>query len=94
MTHFSFTPTTETLQWLAAGRLASRLQRSIRLWMLLKYFYGLKTNWVNDLPQPFNYKEVRDTASATLRERLFYKTHPVSDTCDCTGYANASRLKK
>lgn len=71
MTHFTFTPTTEILQWLAAGRLASRLQRSIRLWMLLKFFYGLKINWSTDLPQPFNYKEVRD--------RLFSATHPVSD---------------
>jgi CRISPR-associated protein (TIGR03985 family) len=71
MTHFTFTPTTEILQWLAAGRLASRLQRSIRLWMLLKSFYGLKTNWVADLPQTFNYKAVRD--------RLFSATHPVSD---------------
>ncbi|MGB3402258.1 MAG: TIGR03985 family CRISPR-associated protein [Microcoleaceae cyanobacterium] len=71
MTHFNFTPTTEVLQWLAAGRLASRLQRSIRLWILLKSFYGSKTNLADNLPQPFNYKEVR--------ERLFSKTHPVSD---------------
>ncbi|MGB3532912.1 MAG: TIGR03985 family CRISPR-associated protein [Microcoleaceae cyanobacterium] len=70
-THFTFTPTTETLQWLAAGRLASRLQRSIRLWILLKSFYGSKINLADNLPQPFNYKEVRS--------RLFSKTHPISD---------------
>ncbi|MGL5080735.1 MAG: TIGR03985 family CRISPR-associated protein [Microcoleaceae cyanobacterium] len=69
--YFAYAPTPEVLQWLAAGRLASRLQRSIRLWVLLNCFYSSEINWAKDLPQPFNYSDVRD--------RLFASTHPMSD---------------
>ncbi|NJK38013.1 MAG: TIGR03985 family CRISPR-associated protein [Oscillatoriales cyanobacterium RM2_1_1] len=68
---FAYAPTPEVLQWLAAGRLASRLQRSIRLWILLNCFYGSEVSWAADLPQPFTYSDIRD--------RLFATTHPMSD---------------
>jgi len=68
---FSQLPTPDVLQWLSAGRLASRFQRAIRLWVLLSRFYGVGKNWAAELPQPFNYGAVRD--------RLFAPTHPKSD---------------
>jgi CRISPR-associated protein (TIGR03985 family) len=68
---FSHPPAPDVLQWLSAGRLASRLNRAIRLWVLLSRFYGVGNNWAADLPQPFNYAGVRD--------RLFAPTHPRSD---------------
>ena len=69
-TYFRYPPTPEVLQWLAAGKLAHRLGRSLRLWMLLQGLYGPEPNsW--ELPQVFEYKEVR--------LRLFSENHPTSD---------------
>jgi CRISPR-associated protein (TIGR03985 family) len=81
---FNQLPSPEVLNSLAKGRLADRLQRSVRLWVLLHRLYG-ETNWAHRLPQPFRYADVRD--------RLFATTHSRSETagvevlsadCDCT----------
>ncbi|KAF3890577.1 MULTISPECIES: TIGR03985 family CRISPR-associated protein [Nostocales] len=72
MTENSFLPPTpEILQWLAAGQLANRLQRSLRLWVLINKLYSSQTNWVNKLPTPFTYSQLRDC--------LFAYRHPKSD---------------
>lgn len=68
---FSYSPAPEVLQWLSAGKLASRLHRSIRLWVILTCLYSSEVNWAADLPDPFNYSSIRD--------RLFSPKHPTSD---------------
>ncbi len=69
---FSYSLTPTILQWLAAGQLANRLQRSVRLWFWLHWFYGQEPPWAETLPKTFAYQELRD--------RLFASTHPKSDT--------------
>ncbi|MFP4219910.1 MAG: TIGR03985 family CRISPR-associated protein [Phormidium sp.] len=64
-------PTPEVLQGFAAGQLANRLQRSIRLWLWVDRLYGTAPNWSMDLPNPFRYPDVRD--------RLFSPRHPKDD---------------
>ncbi|WP_253188109.1 TIGR03985 family CRISPR-associated protein [Leptolyngbya sp. 'hensonii'] len=59
------------LQWLSAGQLGNRLQRTVRLWVLLSHLYGPTWNWAIQLPQPFSYPDLRD--------RLFAPTHKQSD---------------
>ena len=59
------------MQWLSAGQLANRLQRSMRLWVLLHWFYSWESPARESLPQPFVYTDLRD--------RLFAPTHPRSD---------------
>ena len=87
---FNYPLTPEVLNWLAKGRLADRLQRSVRLWVLLHQFYG-HTDWAHQLPQPFRYGDVRD--------RLFADTHGRSETasvkastaqCDLTCWCQRS----
>lgn len=70
-THFAYPPSPQILQWLAGGQLANRLQRSLRLWVLLQRFYGAESSWRESLPQPFAYPAVRPL--------LFAATHPHSD---------------
>lgn len=72
VTHFAYPPSPEILQWLSAGQFASRLPRSLRLWVLLSKLYGGASPWATQLPQPFSYPDVRD--------RLFAPTHGKSDT--------------
>lgn len=71
METFAYPPTPQILQWLAAGQLANRLQRSVRLWVLLNYLYNTERNWTNPLPKTFSYPDLRD--------RLFASTHSKSD---------------
>ncbi|NMG57328.1 TIGR03985 family CRISPR-associated protein [Geitlerinema sp. P-1104] len=63
--------TPEVLQGFAAGQLANRLQRSIRLWWWVDRFYGSQPNWSQDLPNTFGYP--------LLRDRLFAASHPKQD---------------
>ncbi len=72
-----FPPTPQILQWLAAGQLANRFMRSIRLWVLLNKLYA--NNWAESLPQPFTYSQLRDSQKQTLRDRLFSHHHPKSE---------------
>ncbi|OZH54360.1 hypothetical protein AFK68_11435 [Hydrocoleum sp. CS-953] len=71
MTFFSYFPTPEILDWLALGRLGDRFNRSIRLWVLLNYFYGEKKNLAAKLPKNFGYID--------FREEFFSPEHPLSD---------------
>ncbi|MEM1255929.1 MAG: TIGR03985 family CRISPR-associated protein [Cyanobacteria bacterium P01_H01_bin.21] len=68
---FNDLPTPELLHGLARGRLADRLQRAMRLWVLLHQLYG-PDNWADQLPQPFRYGDLRD--------RIFASTHGRSET--------------
>lgn len=69
-TYFRYPPTPEILQWLAAGKLAHRFGRSLRLWVLLQGLYSPEPNsW--ELSQVFEYTAVRS--------RLFAHNHPSSD---------------
>jgi len=68
---FHLPPTPQILQWLAAGQLANRLVRSLRLWVLINKLYGSQTNWASQLPAAFTYSQLRD--------RLFAYRHPKSD---------------
>ncbi|MGA9379030.1 MAG: TIGR03985 family CRISPR-associated protein, partial [Phormidium sp.] len=67
---FVYPPSPQILQWLAAGQLANRFARSVRLWVLLKRFYHPEFCW-RDLPQAFSYTEVRS--------HLFALSHPQSN---------------
>jgi CRISPR-associated protein (TIGR03985 family) len=67
---FHLPPTPQILQWLAAGQLANRLVRSLRLWVLINKLYG-SHDWANQLPEVFTYSQLRD--------RLFAYRHPKSD---------------
>lgn len=66
---FVYPPSPQILQWLAAGQLANRFARSLRLWVLLSGFYHPNSRW--HLPQLFSYAEVRS--------HLFAPTHPQSN---------------
>lgn len=68
---FCLSPTPQILQWLAAGQLANRLVRSLRLLVLINKLYGTQTAWTNELPLTFTYSQLRD--------RLFAGLHPKSD---------------
>lgn len=82
-TGFPYPPHPAILQGLSAGQLASRIQRTLRLWVWLHRLYGPQPNWALSLPQPFSYPDVRD--------RLFAPSHGRSDalsapalTASCT----------
>lgn len=64
---FDYPLNPEVLQWLAAGRLDDRLQRSLRLWVLLRQLYGQASPWSRELSQPFRYGDIR--------RRLFASSH-------------------
>ncbi|MBE9067521.1 TIGR03985 family CRISPR-associated protein [Leptolyngbya cf. ectocarpi LEGE 11479] len=68
---FNYLPTPKLLHGLAKGRLAERLQRAVRLWVLLYRLYGPDA-WAQQLPQPFRYGDLRDL--------LFAQTHGHSET--------------
>lgn len=51
--------------------MASRLGRSLRLWVILERLYGSEFNWAIALPQSFRYPDLRD--------RLFASTHGRAD---------------
>ncbi len=68
---FNLPPSPQILQWLAAGQLANRLVRSLRLWVLIHKLYGSQTNWASKLPATFTYSQLRD--------RLFAYRHPKSE---------------
>lgn len=68
---FFYPPSPSILHWLSAGQLANRLQRALRLWVLLHKLYGVQLNWSLSLPQSFSYPDVRD--------RLFVDSHGRSD---------------
>ena len=57
---FVYPPSPRTLHWLGAGQLASRFQRTVRLWVLLQRFYGPSPNWAEALPETFSYPKLRD----------------------------------
>lgn len=71
LSYFSYPPTPEILEWLALGRLGDRFNRSIRLWVLLKYFYGERNKLAAKLPKNFSYID--------FREEIFSPEHPLSD---------------
>ena len=71
LSDFNYPPTPEILDWLALGRLGDRFNRSIRLWILLKYFYGERNNLAAKLPKDFIYSD--------FREEFFSPKHPPSD---------------
>ncbi len=61
--------TVEVLRWLAGGQLAERLERAVRLWVLLQGLYS-ENRWP-DLPETFGYTHIRDC--------LFSNHHPKQD---------------
>ena len=67
----NYPPTPQILQWLAASQLANRMQRAVRLWVILTQLYGSEPNWASELPKIFTYPQ--------LRSHLFSPTHPQSD---------------
>lgn len=69
---FLYPPSPSILHWLSAGQLAHRLQRTLRLWVLLHRLYGVQPHWSTSLPQPFSYPDIR--------ERLFADSHGRSDS--------------
>ncbi|MDX2098389.1 MAG: TIGR03985 family CRISPR-associated protein [Leptolyngbyaceae cyanobacterium bins.59] len=71
MRGFTYPPSPSVLHWLSAGQLANRLQRSVRLWALLKRLYDPEWNWAEVLPDPFTYPDLRD--------RLYAPQHGRSD---------------
>ncbi|ESA32285.1 crispr-associated tigr03985 family [Leptolyngbya sp. Heron Island J] len=72
---FNHLPTPELLHSLAKGRLADRLLRAVRLWVLLHQLYGPDA-WAQQLPQPFRYGD--------LRNLLFASSHGRSETAKVT----------
>lgn len=68
---FDYGPTPEVLQGLSAGQFASRWQRAVRLWWLLRSLYGKHHPWSETLPEPFRYGDVRS--------RLFADSHGTQD---------------
>ncbi|NEQ53293.1 MAG: TIGR03985 family CRISPR-associated protein, partial [Leptolyngbya sp. SIO3F4] len=72
---FNYLPTPNFLYKLAKGRLTERLQRAVRLWVLLHRLYGPE-DWAHQLPQPFRYRDLRDY--------LFASTHGRSETAKVT----------
>jgi len=69
MSRFELPLTVEVLRWLAGGQLAERLERAVRLWVLLDCLYGEEGWW--DLPETFGYTHIRD--------RLLSPRHPKQD---------------
>ncbi|MFS8783364.1 hypothetical protein, partial [Synechococcus sp. R6-7] len=69
MSGFELPLTVEVLRWLAGGQLAERLERAVRLWVLLDCLYG-EEGW-RDLPETFGYTHIRD--------RLLSPWHPKQD---------------
>ena len=69
MSGFELPLTVEVLRWLAGGQLAERLERAVRLWVLLHCLYG-ENRWP-DLPETFGYTHIRD--------RLLSPRHPKQD---------------
>ncbi|MFS8819158.1 TIGR03985 family CRISPR-associated protein [Synechococcus sp. W60.1] len=69
MSRFELPLTVEVLRWLAGGQLAERLERAVRLWVLLDCLYG-EEGW-RDLPETFGYTHIRD--------RLLSPRHPKQD---------------
>ncbi len=94
---FDYPPTPQILHWLAKGRLADRLQRSVRLWFLLRQLYG-ETNWSGQLPQPFRYADIRDRLYADTHGRTEIATvETLTQKCDstcCCGQSLAALLSK
>jgi CRISPR-associated protein (TIGR03985 family) len=68
---FYLLATPQMLQWLAAGQLANRLVRSLRLLVLINKLYNSETGWKDKLPITFTYSQLRD--------RLFAAHHPKSE---------------
>lgn len=68
---FVYPPSPRTLHWLGAGQLASRFQRTVRLWVLLRQLYGPSSNWARELPETFSYPKLRD--------RIFAPSHGQGD---------------
>ncbi|WP_008318552.1 TIGR03985 family CRISPR-associated protein [Leptolyngbya sp. PCC 6406] len=68
---FDYPPSPAVLQGLSGGQLASRWQRVVRLWWLLRSLYGGETPWGQHLPDPFRYGD--------LRSRLFAPSHGTAD---------------
>lgn len=68
---FDHPPTPSVLQALSAGQLASRWQRTVRLWWLLRSLYGGDLSWQGSLPEPFRYSD--------LRAQLFAPTHGTAE---------------
>lgn len=69
---FDYPPTPQVLQGLSGGQLASRWQRTVRLWWLLRSLYGGDSPWCWHLPDPFRYGD--------LRSRLFAPSHGTADS--------------
>jgi hypothetical protein len=69
---FTHPPLPAVLHWLAAGQLASRLHRAVRLWFLLHWLYDPDSNQQAYLPKPFMYSDLRD--------RLYAPTHRTEDS--------------
>ncbi|MCJ2542416.1 TIGR03985 family CRISPR-associated protein [Thermostichus vulcanus] len=69
MSQFELPLTLEILRWLAGGQLAGRLERAVRLWVLLHCLYG-EQQW-QELPETFGYAHIRD--------QLFSPRHPKQD---------------
>ena len=68
---FDYSPTPAVLQSLSMGQLASRWQRAVRLWWLLRALYGEQSPWCSRLPAPFRYGDLRDL--------LFAPSHDTAD---------------
>ncbi len=69
MSSFELPLTVDVLRWLAGGQLPERLERAVRLWVLLNGLYG-EHQW-QDLPDTFGYTHIRD--------RLLSPRHPKQD---------------
>jgi CRISPR-associated protein (TIGR03985 family) len=80
---FNYPPSPAILQWLSGGQFASRLLRSLRLWLILDRLYGNEFHWVKELSQPFRYGELRD--------RLFAISHSCSETLSATALVEGCR---
>ena len=80
---FHYLPTPELLHRLAKGRLADRLLRAVRLWVLLHQLYG-PDDWAHQLPQPFRYGDLRDLLFAPTHARSeTAKLAELTEHCDC-----------
>jgi CRISPR-associated protein (TIGR03985 family) len=69
---FDYPPSPAVLQGLGGGQLASRWQRVVRLWWLLRSLYGGDSPWCWHLSDPFRYGD--------LRSRLFAPSHGTADS--------------
>ncbi len=69
MSGFELPLTVDVLRGLAGGQLSERLERAVRLWVLLNGLYG-EEQWQN-LPETFGYTHIRD--------RLLSPLHPKQD---------------